>query len=116
MSIFNVTRKTETVQVGDSAVTLTEPSILERMAYGEHFASIEDREKIKPAEFLRIDLDARIGLIADCMKYTLPDSEKSEIVAEIYTLPPECVTALSNAALKLAGLWAEPGQDESEKK
>lgn len=116
MAIFKLTRKTDSVQVGDSVITLTEPSVFERMAYGEHFVSAGDAEKVSPAKLLRIDVNARIGLIVDCMAYALPDVSKSDIYHEVAQLPPEQLNALSTSALKLAGLWSEPEQDESEKK
>lgn len=116
MSIFKLTRKTDSVQVGETIITLTEPSALERMAYGEHFASIGAEEKVSSAELLRMDVNARIGLVTDCMAYALPDVDKCQIRAELMQLPPENLNALSASALKLAGLWVEPGQDESEKK
>lgn len=116
MGIFALTRKTAIVQVGDTAVVLTEPSAMERLAYGEHFTGAASGEDIKPADMLRIDVFARIGLIADCMAYSLQGASKDEIKSEVMQLPPESLNALSTAALKLAGLWAEPGQDEAEKK
>jgi len=116
MSIFNLTRKTEVVPVGDGSVTLTEPSALERMAYGEHFSSVGSDERISPSELLRIDVAARIGLIVDCMAYELRGVDKDAIRAEVENLPPQPLNALSEAAMRLAGLLAEPGQDDAEKK
>ena len=114
MAIFNITRKTDVVVVGSSNITLTEPSALERMAFGEIISSAY-KEGAPAAETLKIEVKARINLIADCMMYTL-DGSKDEVIAELSALPPEYINDLSVAALKLSGQWFDTEEEDQEKK
>lgn len=125
--MFNITRKSVTVRVGDTDVTLYEPSALERSKYAEKLVDISDSlagvemsENKRHNILIRSNLEANLFLIACCLRYGVKNESFEDIQDALKDLPADIFSALTNAAYTLAGLAFkdEDGatSDDSEKK